>query len=183
MELTSRMAREIISHEAIVPECYKDSVGVWTWGVGVTNASGHQVYPRYLDKPQTIKRCLEVYLWLLKERYVPAVEAAFAGHALTQAQATAALSFHFNTGSIGSAAWVRQFKAGDVAGARLAIMNWKRPPEILGRRRAERNLFFDGQWSGQGKATVYDVRKPGYTPNWSSARKVDVSDIIAELLD
>ena len=84
-KLTARIAKELIEHEAIVREAYKDSKGIWTWSVGVTSASGHTVFPAYKDNPQTIRKCLEVYIWLLRKKYIPAVEAAFAGHALTQA--------------------------------------------------------------------------------------------------
>lgn len=179
--LTAKVALELIGHEAIVQEAYVDSVKVWTWGVGVTNASGHDV-GRYKDNPQTIDRCLEIYIWLLREKYIPAVEKAFAGHPLTEAQFAAALSFHYNTGAIKTATWVESWLAGDVAKAKLEIMNWCKPPEIKGRRTKERDLFFDGKWSSDGKATVYPVRKPSYTPNWGAAKRVDVSAILKGLL-
>jgi lysozyme len=180
--LTARAAMELISHEAIVPEAYKDSVGVWTWGIGVTNASGHTVYPRYKDNPQSIRKCLEVFIWLLCERYIPAVEKAFAGKPLTEAQFAAALSFHYNTGAIAKADWVAKWKRGDVIGARAAIMNWRKPPEIIPRREKERDLFFEAKWSSDGKATVYPVKKPSYSPDWRAARRVDVLPVLQELL-
>lgn len=63
-EITPRIALELIVHEGIVTEAYKDSVGVWTWSVGVTDASGHTVFPRYKDRPQPLEHCIGVYLWL-----------------------------------------------------------------------------------------------------------------------
>ena len=179
--ITERLALELIGHEAIVREAYKDSKGIWTWGIGVTNASGHSV-DRYKDNPQTIERCIEIYLWLVREKYLPDVVAAFGDFPLSEAQAAAALSFHYNTGAIKRASWVKSFLAGDVAKARRQFMEWRRPPEIIERREKERDLFFDGKWSGDGKATVYDVRKPSYAPNWSSARKVDVREALREAL-
>lgn len=181
LSLTRKVALEIISHEAIVPEAYKDSVGVWTWGIGVTNASGHSV-DRYKDNPQTIERCLEVYLWLLRAKYIPSVVRAFDGFCLSEAQFAAALSFHYNTGAIERASWVSKVKAGDIAGARRSIMEWKKPPEILKRRAAERDLFFEGHWSQDGKVTVYQVRKPSYSPNWKTARRFDVTEPLSRLL-
>jgi len=173
-QITERVALELISHEAIVREAYKDSVGVWTWGVGVTSRSGHSV-ERYKDNPQSIQRCLEVYLWLCRTKYGPEVMAAFAGRALTEAQFAAALSFHYNTGAIGTASWVKAFLAGEIRIARDKFMEWREPASIIERRAKERGLFFDGIWTGDGKATVYEVSKPSYTPKWSSARKVDVT--------
>lgn len=180
-QLTQRIALELISHEAIVPEAYKDSVGVWTWGVGVTSKSGHSV-ERYKDNPQSIQRCLEVYLWLCRTRYGPEVMAAFRGRPLTEAQFAAALSFHYNTGAIGRASWVEAWLAGDVQTARDRFMEWRKPASIIERRAKERGLFFDGVWTGDGKATVYDVAKPSYSPRWSSARKVDVSQALTAAL-
>lgn len=181
LSLTPRVALELIGHEAIVQEAYKDSQAVWTWGIGVTNASGHDV-DRYKDNPQSIERCLEVYLWLLREKYIPAVVKAFAGFTLTEAQFAAALSFHYNTGAISRAGWVKKVKAGDMSGGALAFMEWRKPPEIIERRQKECDLFFEGRWSQDGRATVYDVRKPSYSPNWKTARRVDVSEDLLRLM-
>lgn len=179
--LTEKIALELIGHEAIVREAYLDSVGVWTWGVGVTNASGHNV-DRYKDNPQSIERCLEVYVWLLREKYLPDVLEAFAGHKLSENQLGAALSFHYNTGAIKRASWVKSFTAGDVSRARTEFMNWRSPPEIIPRREKERDLFFDGRWSGDGRSLVYPVRKPSYTPDWSRALRVDVRNALKTAL-
>jgi lysozyme len=181
MKITVRAMSEIISHEAIICEAYKDSVGVWTWGVGVTGKSGHAVM-RYKDNPQTIARVIEVFEWLLREKYAPDVITAFAGRELTEAQFTAALSFHYNTGAIRKASWVKSWLAGNREKARAEIMNWTKPKELWERRRKERDLFFDGAWSGDGKATVFQVRKPSYSPSWSSAKRVDVTASLVEAL-
>lgn len=179
--LTLNVALEIICHEAIVLEWYRDSVGVGTWSVGITNASGHNV-DRYRDTPQTVQRCLEVFLWVLRERYVPSVAKAFEGFALTEAQFAAALSFHYNTGKIGAADWVSLWKAGKVVDAHAAFMNWRKPPEIIPRREKERDLFFDGKWSNDGIATVYPVLKPSYRPDFRHPQRVDVRPVLTEML-
>ncbi len=179
--ITARIAAELVGHEAIVQEWYLDSQKVGTWGVGVTNASGHNV-DRYKDNPQPIAKCLEVYVWLLSEKYAPAVRAAFAGHNLTEAQFAAALSFHYNTGSISKASWVRFWKEGEIAKARTSFMEWRKPPEIIERRQAECDLFFKGEWSGDGMATVFPVRKPSYTPHWGGGKRVDVLTPLKGLL-
>lgn len=175
--VTPKIAAVIAADEGVVLEAYKDSVGIWTWGVGVTTASGHSV-ERYIDKPQSIERVMDVFMWLLEERYAPAVRKAFEGVSLTEAQFGAALSFHYNTGAIGRASWVKHFVAGDVAKARKAIMNWARagndPNALTTRRKRERALFFDGKWHGGGMATVYPVRKPSYQPNFRKGQSVNV---------
>lgn len=177
--LTPRIAAELISHEGIVPEAYKDSIGVWTWGVGITDASGHTV-GRYIDNPQSIEKCLEIYLWSVREKYLPKVLRAFEGVHLTEAQIAAALSFNYNTGAIASASWVKQYVAGDVEGARKAIMNWCKPASLKKRRERERDLFFDGKWTTDGTALVYDVAKPSYHP--VNAKRIDIMPALEALL-
>jgi len=177
--LTPRIALELIAHEGIVTEAYKDSVGIWTWSVGVTDASGHKVFPRYRDKPQPLEHCIGVYLWLLRERYLPPVLAAFGAHDPSEAQLGAALSFHWNTGAIGRAGWIRKFITGDLTGARDAMLDWARPAAILPRRRKEQALFFNGHWSNDGSAIVYGVTKPSYRP--AGGKRVDVGPLVEQL--
>jgi lysozyme len=179
--LTARICMELVGHEAIVQEAYKDSVGVWTWGVGVTNNSGHAV-DRYKDNPQPIRKCLEIYIWLLRMNYLPDVLQAFTGRQLTEAQLGAALSFHYNTGAIKTASWVRSFMAGRPTEARQQIMNWTKPASLTERRTKERDLFFDGKWTADGKATVYPVRKPSYSPDWRHPQRVDIRADVEALL-
>lgn len=181
--LTPRVALETASHEGLVQEAYKDSVGVWTWAIGITNASGHEVYPRYKDNPQPIRRCLEMYIWLLRNNYIPAVLKAFQGFPLTEAQFAAALSFHYNTGAIGKTDWVGLVKAGRTTDARRFLTShYLNGGDLQMRRNLEARLFFDGEWSNDGTVNVYKVNKPSYTPNWSSLKKVDIRADIAELL-
>lgn len=180
-ELTPRIALELIAHEGIVTEAYRDSVGVWTWSVGVTDASGHKVFPRYKDKPQPLEHCIGVYLWLLRERYLPPVLAAFGGHDPSEAELAAALSFHWNTGAIARASWIRLFVNGDAANARKAMLDWARPAALLTRRKKEQALFFDGKWSEDGTALVYGVGKPSYRP--SGGKRVAVRDLVQGLFE
>lgn len=181
MKITRKVALEVASHEALIRQAYKDSVGVWTWSVGLTSASGHNV-ERYIGKPQTIDKCLDVFIWALK-RYADDVEKAFEGHKLSEAQFAAALSFHWNTGAIGSASWVRHFKAENIPAAKKAFMNWVKPVEITNRRKKERDLFFKGVWSNTGKMGEYTRVRPSGTPDWGSRINIDVSRQIDSLIN
>lgn len=176
MQLTRKAALEVAHHEALIRQAYKDSVGVWTWSVGLTSASGHNV-ERYIGKPQSIEHCISVFMWAL-ERYAEDVREAFAGHELTEAQFAAALSFHWNTGAIKRASWVKHFRAGRASQAKKAFMDWRKPKEIIPRRKSERDLFFDGKWSGDGEMTEWTRLTSRSTPDWSSAKKINVSAAI-----
>lgn len=180
MRITARIAAEVAWHEGIVREAYRDSVGTWTWSVGLTSASGHSV-ERYIGNPQALDHCLEVYLWAL-ERYAVAVRERFAGRELTETEFGAALSFHWNTGAIGSATWPDLFMAGDMEAARASFLQWRRPPAIIPRRKAEVALLFDGQWSGDGTMVEYTRLTAGGTPDWSSARRIEIRDTLRHLL-
>ncbi|MFQ6554109.1 lysozyme [Aestuariibius insulae] len=180
MELTFRTATEVAFHEGLVRQAYKDSVGVWTWSVGLTSQTGHNVR-RYIDNPQPLRRCLEVFAWAL-DNYAEAVRAEFKGHDLTEAQFAAALSFHWNTGSIRSASWPDHWKAGKIAQARESFMLWNKPAEIIERREAEADLFFDGIWAGDGTMTEYTRLTARHTPVWSSAQRITIEPILRALL-
>lgn len=179
-DLTPKAVAYCLHEEGMVLEAYKDSVGVWTWAGGVTNASGHEVYPRYLDKPQTLARCLEVTIWLMKQKYLPSVDQAFAGHNLNEAQVAAALSFHWNTGAIKKAEWVKAYCAGRVTSARDLIMSWSSHGLLTARRQREQKLFFDGRWPTDLRVPVYGVRKPAYVPH--GAKSVDLLSAIQQVM-
>lgn len=179
--LTRRVAMETIQHEAIVCEAYRDSKRIWTWSVGLTDNSG--VSPlTYKDKPASVAECLTAFVRVLRTKYLPEVQRAFKGRTLTEEQLAAAVSFHWNTGAIDSAQWVKSWLAGNVADASVEIMNWRSPAEIIPRREAERNLFFDGKWAQSKLASIVPVNKPSYQPSFKAAKKIDISSDLDKAL-
>lgn len=178
MTVTYRQALEIITHEAICLEAYLDSVDTWTWSVGITNASGHNV-ERYIGNPQTMEHCLRIFVWAL-EKYATNVAVAFGDTPLSEEQFAAALSFEFNTGGIKRATWVKNFMAGDRALAKKNFMQWRKPPEIIPRREKERDLFFDGKWTQNGWATVYPV--VNQRPDFKNPERVNIEDDLRRAL-
>lgn len=165
MKLTAKSACYAAHEEGLVLEAYLDSKRVWTWALGVTNASGHTVHPRYKDKPQELERCVEVSLWLMRNKYLPDVEEAFRGVILNEAQIASALSFHWNTGAIERANWVKDYVAGRKADARANIMQWSSKGLLTKRRKREQALFFDGIWPADfNMVPVFQVAKPSYNP-------------------
>ena len=172
MKVDYEVALEVACHEAIVRQAYKDSKGVWTWSIGLTSKTGHDV-ERYIGKPQPLEHCLAIYAWAL-EKYAQDVREAFAGRQLTKPQFAAALSFHFNTGAIKRATWVKTWLAGDVAQAAREFMQWSKPPEIITRRMKERDLFFYGKWASRGTITEYTRVRPSGIPDWSSATRINI---------
>lgn len=179
-ELTVNMCLEVAGHEAIIRQAYKDSVNKWTWSAGLTNATGHNV-ERYIGNPQPMKRCIEVWLWAL-QRYLDEVLEAFRGFELKEHELAAALSFHWNTGAIKKASWVKHWKEGNIPQAKKAFLNYSKPPEIIPRRKKERDLFFDEKWSGDGTVLEFTKVKPSGHPDWSSGQRVNITEEVRRVL-
>ena len=171
MSLSKQGVMEIISYEAIVQTRYKDSVGVWTIGIGHTKAAGP-------PDPTAVTGTLsiaDVYRLFVNDvqRYVDAVNRALAVE-VTQAAFDALVSFHFNTGAIARASLTKSLNAGDTLTAAAQFLNWNKPPEVIGRRMKEQKLFADGVYSGGGKATVYPADVSGKI-NWKKGKRIDLT--------
>lgn len=180
----ARVALEVGFHEAIIREAYRDSTGRWTWSVGLTSATGHNV-ERYIDRPTSLQRCIDIYAWALR-RYAEQVRDRFAGFALSQAAFAGAVSFHWNTGAIRSdnCRWPALYMDGKHASAEASFVSYNRAggkvdPVLQKRRRLEANLIWRGIWSSNGTMTEFDVVRKTHRPDWSSARFIDVRDEMA----
>ena len=170
-------------HEGIVPAPYKDSVGVWTYGIGHTLGAG---YP----DPAKMKRGMPTNLdaalrdvFDLFRRDVAKYEAAVNRAVkvpITQAQFDALVSFHYNTGAIGRASFVKRLNAGDEVGAAAGMMAWSKPASIIDRRKAEQKLFAKGIYP-TGTVPVWKVDGNGRVI-WKPARRLTKDQVLA-LLD
>ena len=174
MRVDFDVAMEVAAHEALVRQTYKDSVGKLTWCISMTSATGHRV-DRYIGKPQSLQHCMSLYVWALTN-YAEQVREVFKDHPLSQAQFAAAVSFHWNTGAIRTATWVKHFKAGDMEAASAAFMNWVTPKEVTERREKERDLFFAGKWSNTGTMTEFTRLRTNMQPDFTSGKRINVAE-------
>lgn len=151
----------LMAHEGIVPGPYFDDVGVLTYGVGHTAAAG-EPFPKHMaagmpdDLDAELIRVFSVFRKDL-EKYEAEVRRAIKVE-VSQHEFDAAVSFHFNTGGIGRASWVKSLNDGDRARAGAFIMNWTKPESIIPRRQAEQNLFRNGVYP-ETPITVWGVTK------------------------
>lgn len=113
MQTSAEGVKFIERHEGVVLKAYRDVAGVWTIGAGLTKASG-VVVPR---AGMTISRedATRLLGEALRRNYEPAVTRAMAPCA--QHEFDAGVSFHFNTGGINQASWVKAWR----------VRNW---PEV-----------------------------------------------------
>ncbi len=144
--------------EGVVLRAYRDVVGVWTIGPGLTAASG-------VVKPKagmviTASEASRLLREALRRRYEPAVDAALEAHVTVpqQHEFDAAVSFHWNLGTIGKASWVRLWKAkaSDLE-IQTAMRLWRKAggkvlPGLLARRDREAMMLLKGvyrEWSAR----------------------------------
>jgi lysozyme len=139
MDLSPIGAAVLIAREGRRLDAYRDSVGIWTIGVGHTAAAG-------LPVPRAGLRISAAECDALFARdvqtFVRTVNQAVPGE-LPQHAFDALVSLCFN---IGPAAFLRstvlrRMRAGDRAGAAEAILMWDRPAVLIPRRHAEADQF------------------------------------------
>ena len=164
---------EILSHEAIVTSTYRDSVGVATIGVGHTKNAGG-VDPVKVTRTLSVDECLDIFLEDLR-KFEKRVQTHMK-QPRKQHEFDAAVSFDFNTGGIHRATWVKRHNEGRKGAAAEGIMSWRKPPEIIPRRRKEQTLYRDGKYSHKGSVTVYRAKDGNVI--WGSAEQHDISDIL-----
>lgn len=153
MRVSDKGIVEIAEHEGIVPAAYKDSVGVWTFGVGHTSSAGgldpremNSAMPKGAALDDAIDRALMIFkddLQKYEHRVNDAIKVPLAQH-----EFDALVSFDFNTGGIYRAKLTKAINSGDKSGG--GFMGWVRPPEIRKRRTAEMRLFQTGNYDANG---------------------------------
>jgi lysozyme len=169
-------------HEGIVPAPYKDSVGVWTYGIGHTAGAGA---PDPAKMTRGMPKDLDAALRAVFDTFrhdLPKYEAGVNRAVkvpITQAQFDALVSFHYNTGAIGKASLVKRLNAGDVDGAAAGFMAWKKPPEIIGRRKDEQTLFAKGVYPS-GQVTIWQVDGNGRVI-WKPLKRLNKPQVLALL--
>jgi lysozyme len=174
MDLSREGLMAIAAHEGIVLRPYKDSVGVWTIGVGHTKAAGHPD-PAAFKGELTLSEALGLFRHDVSKYAADVARAVKVP--LQQHEFDALVSFHYNTGAIGKASFVKKLNAGDRAGAIKGIMDWRKPAEIIPRRTAERDLFRDGKYPAPF-ASIFPVKANG-TPNFAKPTRVDLRTAFA----
>jgi lysozyme len=146
MKTSTAGAAFIAAHEGVVTRAYRDVRGTWTIGVGHTAAAG-------APRPKAGMTMTRDEALALLARDLGQYEAGV-GHALPDAAQTAfdgAVSFHFNTGAIARATWVKKYRADDAAEAEAGLKAWNKAggriyKGLVRRRAEEADLIFRGAY-------------------------------------
>ena len=146
MQMSAQGVAFLEHHEGVVLRAYRDVVGVWTIGAGLTAASG-VVKPKagmVIRKDEATRLLQEA----LRRNYEPAVFKAMPG--AKQHEFDAGVSFHFNTGAIAKATWVKRWRAKAAASViRAGLLAWNKGggrvlPGLTRRREDEARMLLDG---------------------------------------
>lgn len=139
----------LIAREGRKLTAYKDSVGVWTIGVGHTAAAGEPIPRKGLtitaaEADAIFARDLAQYEQAVRN----AIKVPLADH---QLDALASICYNIGQSGFAGSTFVRRINAGASAALiREAILMWRKPAEIISRRAAEADQF----------ATPYSVAMP-----------------------
>lgn len=178
MQTSERGKAELAGHEGIVLKPYKDSVGVWTVGIGHTAHAGEpDPYEMFQNGEELSLDDARLLFDNDLKKYEARVRKAFT-RKLTQTQFDAAVSFDYNTGGILNAWWVRSWEKGWNDRAIDQILNWSKPKSILDRRKREQKLFAEGVYFHQ-HIPVYTADNKGNVA-WASRRLISVDEFMAE---
>ena len=152
MQTSAQGVAALELEEGVVLRAYRDSVGVWTIGAGLTAASG--VVKPAAGMLITKSDATNLLQLALRQKYEPAVRAAMTTStaAPKQYEFDAGVSFHWNLGKITSASWVKSWKAkAPRAEIRMRLLIWNKAggkvlPGLTARRSREADMLLDGKY-------------------------------------
>lgn len=120
-------------------KAYRDSVGVWTIGVGHTSAAGSPTVTPSLKI--TADECDAIFARDLVKYEATVNSAVKVPLAQNEFDALVSLCFNIGQGGFAKSTVVKRLNAKDRKGAAAAFMMWNKPKEIIGRRTGEMKQF------------------------------------------
>jgi len=169
---------ELAGHEGICLSKYKDSVGVWTIGVGATRSEIPDIASWPLSKTITVEEAFELFDKSIR-KYENALN-KFINVEIPQTSFDALVSWCYNvgTGWVGKASVIRLINQG-VTGKPLydALMMYRKPVEITLRRKKEANLLAYGKYTNNGTCLLFPVSSTG-RPIYGKGRSINAWDYI-----
>lgn len=177
MHISKKGMIELAGHEGICLTKYKDSVGVWTIGVGATRTEIPDIARWPQNKSITVEEAFE----LMKKSIVKYEKGVRRALKVDVPQHTfdALVSWCYNvgTGWCKKASVIKLLNKGvHHSDKRVynALMMYRKPREIIKRRTKEAILLTTGVYSNKGRALLFPVSKKG-SPIYSKGKTIDVN--------
>jgi lysozyme len=144
MKMTDQGRKLLMEREGCKLKAYKDSVGVWTIGVGHTSAAGP---PKVRSGDQITQAQAEIIFADDVAEFEDGVTMLLAGAPIAphQFDAYVSLAFNIGLGAFAASTSLRKFLEGAHDHAADAILLWNKPAEIKARRRGEHQQFLNLQ--------------------------------------
>ena len=180
MRISKKGMIELAGHEGICLNKYKDSVGVWTIGIGATRTEIPDIALWPQEKSITIQEAFDLMQKSIV-KYEKGVRRALRVD-VPQHTFDALVSWCYNvgTGWCKKASVIKLLNKGVHHSDRRvynALMMYKKPKEIIPRRKKEAILLTTGVYSNEGKALLFPVSKYG-KPIYSKGRSIVVSQYL-----
>ena len=178
MNISQKGLAELVGHEGMCLRPYKDSVGVWTIGVGSTISEGIDISKMNKTEYVSVKFVMDLFHKGIV-KYENAINKALKVP-VTQEQFDALVSVCYNIGCAGASnsTFMKRINAGDsAANVAKAIMMWLKPIEIKTRRAKEALLYERGIYSNRGKALQFDTNGEGRV-SYHNGKMIDVVEIL-----
>lgn len=139
------------SREGVRLTAYRDSVGVWTIGYGSTKGVTAGMTITQAQAGELLARDIDEHAAPI----LAAVKVPLADH---ERDALVSIAFNIGVGGFKGSTFLKRLNAGDRRGCAEAIMMWKKPPEIVTRRTAERDQFLTPYSVALPKARSTDAK-------------------------
>ena len=152
MDLSPIGEAVLIAGEGRRLKAYKDSVGIWTDGIGHTSAAGAPLVTSGLTITSAqcdaiFERDVQTYVAAVRKGLKVAVsQNAF--------DALRSICYNIGPGAFAGSTFLKRINAGDTAGAYHATLMWKKPAAIIARRQAEAQQFVTAYASAMPRATA-----------------------------
>ena len=168
---------QILSHEAIVLNRYRDSKGIWTIGPGITAKAKAGINPNTFKGLITVERALDLFDAILPqyERYVyNLMGGKEAASKLKQHEFDALVSLAYNAGNINKPMTRGLARSGEIAGA---IDIWRADRVLWKRRDSEVALAKYGIY--KAKTILVGMADPNGLVLQSTMRRKNISTIVS----
>jgi lysozyme len=151
MKMSAEGRKRLTEREGVRLKAYLDTKGIPTIGIGHTSMAGQ---PR-VEMGMTITRqeCDEIFLRDLAKYERAVNDVLKVPVAPNEFDALVSFCYNIGPGGLARSTTVRKLNAGDRKGAADGFLLWDKPPEIMGRRRSERQQFLT-PYSSPGRSTA-----------------------------